>query len=377
MLPILLTQLLPILFLLGGMVVAAPGADPNAPVPLAQAADSSSGAQPAADWQPVLPGVRTFALAADPSDPTRLYAAGNPGPGNLANVYASQDGGDTWTIVTDPPGYIIIDGLWIPISAFVSLAVGSDGTLYLADDERGIRKSSDGGASWQAVYEAGGIGGITADADDPANVYAVRRGVGGGSAFLVSSDRGATWTSWPVSIRFYAQEIALGWEAGVLYLGGGDGIVRTTDFGETWTSLKVPPSVLQLATNPARPGQLFAVVSATVVGANGLANGLWISDDAGETWTVRTEPRFIHRFALDPRDSSGATFAFSAGNRGVEAPVPENIYWTTDRGASWRPLGALPTRPGAVVPNEMVIAGDRLFAATNSGLWATPLPALP
>ncbi len=333
------TYLLAVLFLLGGMLAATPGALSSAAAVSAQAAEPSPGAQPAADWQRGLPGVRPFALAVHPTDPTRLYVAGFPGPGDLANVYASQDGGDTWTIVTDPPVYTIIAGQWIPISSFVTLAVGLDGTLYLADRERGIRKSPDCGATWQAVYETGGIGGFAVDPADPARVYAVQGG------------------------------------AEVLYLGGGCGLLRTTDFGATWTQLDVPSTVLRLATNPGRPGQLFAVVTSSAI----TESGLWLSDDFGESWTVRSAPPYIYQFALDPRDRTGASFAIAAESWGVEAPG--GIYRTTDGGASSRPLGLPPTRPGgrprAVVRQTMLIVGGWLFAGTNSGLWATSLPPAP
>jgi len=353
-----LTYLLAILLLLGGMLAATPGAVPNAAVVSAQASEPSPGAQPAADWQRILPGGRMVALVANPTDPTRLYAAGfETGRGTQPNIYASQDGGSTWVRVGRPDRV-----------SFVSLAVGRDGTVYLAASHGGIHKSLDGGITWRAVYEAGGIGGIAADPADPANVYAIRGG--GRVAYLLAShDHGETWTSSAVPIPCDAGEIAVDWDAGVLYLGGGCGLLRTTDFGESWSELAIPSTVAQLATNPARPGQVFAVVT---------SEGLWISDDAGESWTVASEPRFIHRLALDPRDPSGATFAFAAGNHGVEAPVPENIFWTTDRGASWRPLGAPPTRSGdSAVPKAMRIAGDSLFVLTNSGLWATSLPPAP
>jgi photosystem II stability/assembly factor-like uncharacterized protein len=330
----------------------------------------------AVEWTaaiPVIPGIGFFAVAADPGQPNRLYAAG--GTGSAANIYASQDRGESWTAVKTSVVYDEVKRRHAlapdPLLMVSSLAVSLNGTVFLSDRGR-ILKSTDGGISWRATYQDGSVKVVVADPSDPATVYAVQ---GGGSRGFVlkSSDAGETWDRVELPIPCDPGKLAINAEdPATLYVGGGCGLLRSEDGGASWSPLSTPPStILQITTNPARTGQVF-------VGTTPAPNGLWISNDYGDTWTQRSEPAHRIDWILpDPRDPSGRML-FVAGR----SPQPaEDLYWSADGGQTWRVLGLPPgTTLGSslsVQPRAMLIMGERLIVGTNSGLWSTPLPPVP
>lgn len=92
-------------------------------------------------WEPSggPPGGRIEAVAVDPANLDKLYAAGAGGA-----VYSSEDGGETWT-----PGTRLT---W-PGCIFSDLIADIPNALYAINDCRGVFKSGDAGATWSQVGE--------------------------------------------------------------------------------------------------------------------------------------------------------------------------------------------------------------------------------
>jgi photosystem II stability/assembly factor-like uncharacterized protein len=117
----------------------------------------------------------------DPSDAARVYALAA-----LDRAFSSGDGGASWTAVTDAG------------TGVRALVVDPAGTVYAGSCD-GVRKSKDGGATWQASSPGLPLPGDTLlcisslalDPREPATLYAVA----GGPLSLVyrSTDAGATW----------------------------------------------------------------------------------------------------------------------------------------------------------------------------------------
>jgi len=217
-------------------------------------------------WKPIFddqPTGSIGALAVAPSEPAVVYVGSGEGlqRPDLSvgdGMYRSTDGGRSWlhlglrdaeqicTILVDPEN---------PDRLFVAVL----GHPYGPNEERGIFRSTDGGASFQKVlYRDENTGGaaLACDPADPRTVYAT----------LWSARQGP-------------------WENGQ-WEGPGSGMFKSTDGGSTWRSIgEGLPSFDQglgrigLCVAPSRPGRLYALVE-----AHPEYGGLYRSEDAGEHW---------------------------------------------------------------------------------------------
>ncbi len=133
-------------------------------------------------WKPIFDGqpiASIGALAVAPSDPKVIYAGTGESDirSNLSSgdgVYKSTDGGQTWNnmglrdsrqiskIVVDPQNANIVY-----VAAF--------GHAYAPNDERGVYKSTDGGATWTKVLDQGpdiGVSDLAIATEDPKILFA-------------------------------------------------------------------------------------------------------------------------------------------------------------------------------------------------------------
>ena len=271
-------------------------------------------------WTPIFDGQPTQSigdLAIARSNPDILYVASGEGlrRPDLSvgdGIYKSVDGGRTWTHLGLRDGQAIpairVDPR-DPDRVFAAVL----GHPYGPNEERGIFRSTDGGATWQKVlYRNANTGGcdLEIDPSNPDIVYA------------------ALWES------------RLGpWEDRNEFDGTSGGIFKSTDGGSTWTRLStgLPADLVQanLAIAPSRPSRLFASISTTEPTEYGTSKGLGLfrSDDGGETWT---------KITADPRP----TMKIGGGDLAVPVVDPKNpdlVYAcsivaqkSTDGGKTWR-----------------------------------------
>ncbi len=238
-------------------------------------------------WKPVFDGQSVAsigALAVAPSDSKILYAGTGESDirSDLASgdgIYKSMDGGRTWKNVglrnSRQISRILID----PSNADV-VYVGVLGHAYGPSVERGVYKSTDGGATWQHVLDKGpdiGIADMAIAIAKPNILFA------------------ATWNAHRPPWSTYAP-----------LEGPGSGLYRSTDSGATWSQLVgngLP------AGNWGRVGvavspdgmRVYAVID------DQKQSGLYRSDDGGATWTrVNSDPRltsrgwYFNRVTIDP-----------------------------------------------------------------------------
>ena len=277
-------------------------------------------------WKPIFDDQDTGSIGSivvAPSDPNTVYVGSGEGlhrpdlsTGN--GVYKSTDAGGTWTHLG------LRDAQQIPNIAVdprnpSRLFVAALGHPYGPNEERGIFRSTDGGRTFEKVlYKDENTGGNDVDIDpsNPDVVYA---------------------TLW--------EERQGPWENAV-WAGTGGGIFKSTDGGATWKPLTTGlPQVVQanLAISPANPKRLFATVAGAdqpgmLDGARG-AQGVYRSDDAGETWT---------RITTDARPSG----RIGGGDLPMPIPHPKDpdtvimastVSWkSTDGGKTWAPFKGAP-----------------------------------
>ncbi len=208
-------------------------------------------------WQPTTIPNKHYraALEADPFSPGRYYFS--LGGGQAApEVYITDDHGDTYqaSAITLPPAFVA-DGRWGQIHVIAADPLQSGHLLaglgldwkYGNNPEGLIYASTDGGLTWTQCTtpaDAKSIGYIVFDPQDSSKVYA-----GTENAMLVSSDGGATWAA-PAAqpdVHHAGPIVVDPRDSNIIYLFGGPrfngdtggdvGTFATHDGGATWVKL--------------------------------------------------------------------------------------------------------------------------------------------
>jgi photosystem II stability/assembly factor-like uncharacterized protein len=243
-------------------------------------------------WTPIFdsqPIASIGALAVAPSNPNVIYAG--TGEADFRSdltygdgVYKSVDAGKTWRNIGLRNSRHIARIAVDPKNPD-TLLVAALGEAYGPSAERGVYRSTDGGATWQRVlYKDDNTGAIdlAPDPDDPQTIYAA-----------LVNDRRPPWSTYAPSTT-------------------GGAIYKSTDGGKTWkqiTGVGLPAGEsgrIGLAVARGTHGRrVYAIIDHN----DPKARGLYRSDDAGQTWSrVGTDPRILGRLwyfgevTVDPKD---------------------------------------------------------------------------
>jgi len=261
-------------------------------------------------WRNVGPyrGGRTRALCGVPSQPNVFYMAQVNG-----GVFKSTDFGRTWEPIFDDQPTASVGAIAIPVSNPDVIYVGSGEGLHRPDLSigDGIYKSTDGGKTWNhlGLRDAQQIAQIAVDPRNPDRLFVAAAGHPYGPneerGVFRSSDGGATFEkvlyrdentgagdvqidpSNPDVVYASLWESREGpWENST-WDGTNGGVFKSVDGGKTWRQLSggLPENMVQanLAIAAGSPQIVMAAVR-TSTGSN-----LYRSNDGGETWSKPTE----------------------------------------------------------------------------------------
>ncbi len=218
-------------------------------------------------------------------------------------VYRSTDAGKTWEHIGLDNTRHISDIIIHPTDPEI-LFVAAQGAQYGTSPDRGIYRSTDGGANWEKVLYVDnktGASSLSMDMDNPLILYAA----------MWEHER-SPWT------------ITSG--------GKGSGLYKSTDGGDTWKEMKegLPKEFGKagISVSRANSERVFAVLE-----AEGDKGGVYRSDDAGGKWTQVNKDRiniarswyYMEIFA-DPQDENLVYV--------LNAPITKSI----DGGKNFKPL---------------------------------------
>lgn len=237
-------------------------------------------------WTPIFDGQSVYSIGCVSLDPSACTTVWVGTGENVAGrhvaigdgVYVSHDGGKSWQHKGLKESEHI-SKIWIDPRDSKVILVAAQGPLWSPGGERGIYKSTDGGASWRQVLSKGPYTGATdlvADPENPDVLYAA----------LHQRHR----TVWAL-----------------LDTGPESGIYKSTDNGESWEQLGngLPggdQGKIALGVSVQKPNVVYATVELP-----NRKGGIWRSEDRGASWSNvsdfvsdGTGPHYYQELYVDP-----------------------------------------------------------------------------
>ncbi|BDW91311.1 hypothetical protein MACH07_01430 [Flagellimonas marinaquae] len=282
------------------------------------------------------------AVALDPNDPdkTIYVGTGETWTRNSVSVgdglYKTTDGGANWNKIGFEKSERIANIIVNPNNS-QEIYVGVLGALWGDSEERGVFKSSDGGATWEKLLYVDpktGCADLAMDPTDPNVLYA---------------------SMWEFR--------RTGWS----FESGGDksALYKSTDGGKTWNKIhngfpKGKLGRLAIAVAPSNPKVLYTVIEAE----KDERKGLYRSNDAGASWEqlnndfgITVRPFYFSRIVVDPQNEDVV----------VKGGLSGSI--SRDGGKTFKNLGNMHSDIHDIVFS--IKDSDIMYVGTDGGVYRT------
>ncbi|MFQ5740613.1 MAG: WD40/YVTN/BNR-like repeat-containing protein [Acidobacteriota bacterium] len=288
----------------------------------------------------------------------------------------STDAGATWTVMGVPNAPVA--------DIVVSPAYGSDSTVFAAIPGHGIYRTQDGGASWSKLLSFPGIsaGIVPQDSSFMAPILAISPDFGVDTTLFAanqnneiykSTDAGDSWVLVQDFTALSLQPIislalspAYSTDSTLFVGTGGDGVFKSTGGGASnWTPLgPAGSSVSRLVSPPGSAAGDLLVIST-------LGQGVFRSDDGGSSWTplntgltnltvnwVDIAPGFPADPTLFAATEDGVFISDSGGTLWMRSDPPRPPLYPGESMASFR-----------IVPAPDYSVTQTVFLASHQGAW--------
>ncbi len=312
------------------------------------------------NWKSIFDGhpVQSIgALAVSRSDPNVVWAG--TGEAHIRShisigqgMYKSLDAGRTWTLAGLEKTGRIARVVIHPTNPDVVLACAL-GTAYGPQPERGVFRTTDGGANWTRVLfvdENTGCSDLAMDATNPRLLYA---------------------GMWQIEIHTWGRTSG----------GPGGGLFISRDGGATWTrqvgrGLPVKPvGKVALGVSTSNPERVFVMMETgdglPWEGRETESGQLWRTDDAAGSWTLVSRDRnamgrahYYSRMVVAPDDENEAYFLTASFAKTIDGGSTVNVLQRNQApGGDHHDMWIDPTNPA-----RMIVAHDQgLSISQNRG----------
>ncbi len=318
-------------------------------------------------WEPIFDGQPVSSigsLAIAPSDPNVVWA----GTGEAwirshisvgQGIYKSTDAGKTWKLMglekTGRIGHLVVD----PKNPDIVMACAL-GHAYGPQQERGVFRTTDGGAHWERALFTDENTGCSDIVMDPSNPRVLFAGM------------------WPLEIHTWGRESG----------GPGSGLYMSRDEGATWKKITghgLPTRMTgkwALAIARSNPNRVFAMIETgdgvPLRGQETDRGKLWRSDDGGENWRLVSYDRGMggrthYYFRLEVSPDNENQVHFLTNPYSVSLDGGETIARGPGGGGGGGGGGGFASSPGGdnhdiwIDPTD----GNRMAVANDSGVSLT------